>query len=75
MPYHIILSDSEGDSVVGVYDTLETAKEYLLSVRYYPTYMRSAESLDISDDGMTGSGYDAEGGHFTYSIKPDLDYE
>lgn len=69
MTYRIILSDTDGESLVGTCLTLEAAKEYLQSVRYYPTYMRSAESLDISEDGMTGEGYDAEGGHFTYSIK------
>lgn len=47
MPYHVILSDTDEESVVGIYTTLEAAKEHLRSVRYYPSYMRSAESLDI----------------------------
>lgn len=68
MPYHVILTDSDGESVVGICTTLEAAKEHFRSVRYYPSYMRSAESLDISDDGMFGTGSD-ESGHFTYSIK------
>lgn len=68
MPHHIILTDADGESVVGIYAALDAAKEHLRSVRYYPSYMRSAESLDISDDGMTGTGCD-EGGDFTYSIK------
>lgn len=68
MSYHVILTDSDGESVVGICTTLEAAKEHLRSVRYYPSYMRSAESLDISDDEMSGTGYD-ESGYFTYSIK------
>lgn len=69
MPYHVILSDSDEESVVGVYPTLEEAKQHLVAVRYYPSYRRSAECLDISEDGMTGTGYDSEDGNFTYSIK------
>lgn len=69
MPYHVILSDSDEESVVGVYPTLEEAKQHLAEVRYYPSYRRSEESLDISEDGMTGTGYDCEGGDFTYTIK------
>lgn len=36
MPYHVILTDSDGESVVGICTTLEAAKEHLRSVRYYP---------------------------------------
>lgn len=66
--YIVILSDQEGDSIVGQYKTLEQAKQHLQSVRYYPEYRRSEESLDIDPDGMSGSGYD-ETGYFTYHIK------
>lgn len=69
MPYHVILSDTHEDSVVGIYSTLEEAKRHLSNVRYYPSYRRSEEHLDISEDGMSGTGYDSEDGVFTYSIK------
>lgn len=32
MPYHVILSDSDEDSVVGIYSTLEEAKQHLRDV-------------------------------------------
>ena len=67
--YIVILSEeSDGDTVVGRYDTLEEAKQHLRSVRYYPEYRRSEECLDIDEDGMSGSGQDYSG-HFTYNIK------
>lgn len=64
----VILTECGEETIVGRYDTLDAAKEHLRSVRYYPTYRRTAESLDIDEDGMSGSGYD-ETGHFTYNIK------
>ena len=67
--YIVILSEeSDGDTVVGRYDTLEEAKMHLQSVRYYPEYRRTMEALDIDEDGMSGSGQDCSG-HFTYTIK------
>lgn len=66
--YIVILTESDGETIVGRHDTLEAAQEQLRSVRYYPEYRRTAESLDIDEDGMSGSGYD-ENGHFTYNIK------
>lgn len=66
--YIVTLSESDGETIVGRYDSLEEAQQHLRSVRYYPEYRRTAESLDIDEDGMSGSGYD-ENGHFTYNIK------
>lgn len=66
--YIVILTESGEDTVVGRHDTLEAAQEQLRSVRYYPQYRRTAESLDIDEDGMSGSGCD-ETGYFTYTIK------
>lgn len=66
--YIVTLTESGEETVVGKYDTLEEAKQHLRNVRYYPEYRRSEESLDIDEDGMSGSGYD-ETGHFTYTIK------
>lgn len=66
--YIVILTESGEETIVGRYDTLDAAKEHLRSVRYYPAYRRTAESLDIDEDGMSGSGYD-ETGYFTYNIK------
>lgn len=66
--YVIILKDSSEESVVGRCKTIEEAKRYLRSVRYYPAYKRTEEYLDLSEDGMSGTGYD-ENGHFTYTIK------
>lgn len=66
--YIVTLTESGEEIVVGQYDTLEEAKQHLRNVRYYPEYRRSEESLDIDEDGMSGSGYD-ETGHFTYTIK------
>lgn len=68
MPYHVILTDTDEESVVGIYPTLEEAKQHLQNVRYYPSYRRSEESLDIAEDGLSGTGYDCSG-HFTYEIK------
>lgn len=69
--YIVILIESDGETVVGRHDTLEAAQEQLRSVRYYPEYRRTAESLDIDEDGMSGSGYD-ETGHFSYNIKTEI---
>lgn len=70
--YIVILSEeSDGDTVVGRYDTLEEAKMHLQSVRYYPEYRRTMEALDIDEDGMSGSGYD-ETGYFSYNIKTEI---
>ena len=66
--YIVTLTESGEETVVGKYDTLEEAKQHLRNVRYYPEYRRSEESLDIDEDGMSGSGND-ETGHFTYTIK------
>ena len=69
--YIIILTEGDEETIVGRYDTLEAAKKQLRSVRYYPEYRRTIESLDIDEDGMSGSGYD-EVGHFSYSIKTEI---
>lgn len=66
--YIVILTEGDEETIVGRHDTLEAAQEQLRSVRYYPEYRRTAESLDIDEDGMSGSGYD-ETGYFTYTIK------
>ena len=66
--YVVTLTENDEETVVGRYDTLEAAKAHLRSVRYYPQYRRTAEALDIDEDGMSGSGYD-ETGYFTYNIK------
>lgn len=67
MSYHVTLTDADGTSVAGVYHTLEEAKQHLHNVRYYPSFRRSEESLEISEDGMSGSGCDCDGS-FTYDI-------
>ena len=54
--YIVTLSESDGETIVGRYDSLD------------PEYRRTVESLDIDEDGMSGSGYD-ETGYFTYTIK------
>lgn len=69
--YIVILTESDGETIVGRHDTLEAAQEQLRSVRYYPEYRRTAESLDIDEDGMSGTGYD-ETGYFTYNIKAEI---
>ncbi len=69
--YIVILTESDGETIVGRHDTLEAAQEQLRSVRYYPEYRRTAESLDIDEDGMSGSGYD-ETGYFSYNIKTEI---
>lgn len=69
--YIVILIESGEETVAGRYDTLEGAKQHLRSVRYYPAYCRAAESLDIDEDGMSGSGYD-ETGYFSYNIKTEI---
>lgn len=66
--YNVILSDVDGESVVAQNLSLAQAKKHLQQVRYYPEYKRSEESLDISEDGMTGYGRD-ETGNFSYNIK------
>lgn len=66
--YVVILSESGEDTVCGRYDNLEGAKQHLRNVRYYPEYRRTAESLDIDENGMSGSGYDKTG-YFSYNIK------
>lgn len=68
MPYHVTLTDTDGTCVVGIYNTLEEAKQHLSNVRYYPSFRRSEEYLDIAEDGMSGTGYDCDGS-FTYDIK------
>ncbi len=66
--YVVTLTESDGEmTVVGRYATLEEAQSHLRSVRFYPQYRRSEESLDLSEDGMSGTGYD-ESGQFTYNI-------
>lgn len=66
--YIVTLSESDGETIVGRYDSLEEVQQHLKNVRYYPEYRRTVESLDIDEDGMSGSGYD-ETGYFTYTIK------
>ena len=66
--YIVTLSESDGETIVGRYDSLVEAQQHLKNVRYYPEYRRTVESLDIDEDGMSGSGYD-ETGYFTYTIK------
>ncbi len=66
--YIVTLSESDGETIVGRYDSLEEAQQHLKSVRYYPEYRRTEEALDIDADGMSGTGYD-ETGYFTYTIK------
>ena len=69
--YIVTLSESDGETIVGRYDSLEKAQQHLKNVRYYPEYRRTVESLDIDEDGMSGSGYD-ETGHFSYNIKTEI---
>lgn len=69
--YIVILTESGEDTVCGQYDKLEDAKQHLRSVRYYPEYRRTAESLDLDEDGMSGSGCDSDG-EFTYTIKTEV---
>lgn len=69
--YIVILTESDGETVVGRHDTLEAAQAQLRSVRYYPEYRRTAESLDIDEDGMSGYGHD-ETGYFSYNIKTEI---
>lgn len=69
--YIVILTESDEETIVGRYDTLEAAQEHLRSVRYYPEYRRTVESLDIDEDGMSGSGYD-ETGYFSYNIETEI---
>lgn len=65
----VTLTESGENTIVGRYADLEAAKDHLRQVRYYPEYRRTEESLDISEDGMSGTGYD-ESGQFEYRIKP-----
>lgn len=69
--YIVTLTESYEETIVGRYDTLEEAKQHLRSVRYYPEYRRTAESLDIDADEMSGSGCDVAG-RFTYNIKTEI---
>lgn len=69
--YIVILTECGESTVAGRYNTLEGAKQHLESVRYCPAYRRSMESLELSEDGMSGYGYD-EAGSFTYSIKSEI---
>lgn len=69
--YCVILTESGEDTICGRYDRLEDAKQHLQSVRYWPEYRRTMESLDIADDGMSGTGFD-ETGEFTYTIKTEV---
>ena len=71
MKYIVSFTESGEETIVGRYDTLDAAKQHLRSVRYYPEYRRTAESLDIDEDGMSGSGYD-ETGYFSYNIKTEI---
>lgn len=48
-----------------------SAKAHLRSVRYYPQYRRTVETLDIDEDGTSGTGYD-ETGYFSYNIKTEI---
>lgn len=66
--YVVVLIDSDEESVVGTYNTLEEAKNHLRSVRYYPEYKRTCEALELSNDGMSGTGQDCSG-RFEYNIK------
>lgn len=67
--YIVVLVEPGEETVVGRYSDIEAAKRHLRNVRYYPPFRRTEESLDLSDDGMSGTGYD-ESGHFSYAIKP-----
>ena len=69
--YIVILTESDGETIVGRHDTIEAAQEQLRSVRYYPEYRRTAESLDLNENGMSGSGQD-EDGPFHYHIKEEI---
>ena len=66
--YIVTLTESYEETVVGRYSSLNEAKQHLRNVRYYPEYRRTAETLDIDEDGMSGTGYN-EDGYFTYTIK------
>ncbi len=66
--YIVTLTENGEEAIVGRYPTLQEAKQHLRSVRYWPEYRRCFETLDISEDGMTGEGCD-ETGYFTYNIK------
>lgn len=68
MAYIVTMTDSEGEGVCGRFSSLAEAKQHISSVRYSPAYSRRPLALDLSSDGMTGTGYD-EDGHFTYEIK------
>ncbi len=70
--YVVILTENSGErSVVGEHDTIEEAKAHLSSISYYPQYRRSKEFLDLSEDGMSGTGSD-EDGDFSYHIREQL---
>ncbi len=66
--YVVILTENNGErSIVGEHDTIEEAKAHLSSISFYPQYRRSKEFLELSEDGMSGSGSD-EDGEFNYHI-------
>lgn len=68
MSYTIILTDDGTDSIVGHYATLEDAKKFLNEYLYWVDYRRQPQGLDISPDGMSGTGVDGNN-QFTYTIK------
>lgn len=65
--YVVTVTQDGMDAVCGSYNTLSEAKNHLTSIVYYTEYTRYPKSLDISDDGMTGYGKDADGA-FIYKI-------
>lgn len=67
--YVVIMIEDGEETRVGCYHNLEDAKKHLRSVIFYPEYRRTYESLDISEDEMSGYGYDGSS-HFSYHIKP-----
>lgn len=68
--YVVIMIEDGEETRVGCYHNLEDAKEHLRSVRFYPQFRRSCEGLEISEDEMSGYGYDGCN-HFSYHIKQD----
>lgn len=68
--YIVVFFGGGEEYVVGRHTTLKAAQRQLRSIRYYPAYSRTEESLDIDEDGMSGSGCDDDG-PFTYTIKPE----
>lgn len=69
--YIVTLTDTgadDGEYTVGHYGTLEEAKAFIQNFRYLSEYRRGGQHLDISPDGMSGSGNDGDS-QFTYTIK------